>query len=123
MSDLISRSDVIKAIENLQDCYNGFSDTYDKACIIGVIEEVPSVNDFTDAEQRILEGAEYTIGFDQSVKEKLFEEFVQSISKVPVLEHKCNNCGGTIEMDAEQHIFKCPYCGSVYAIGTKQVNG
>lgn len=43
MSDLISRQAAIKAIEDLQDCYNGFSDTYDKACIIGVIEEVPSI--------------------------------------------------------------------------------
>ena len=43
MSDLISRQTAIKAIEDLQDCYNGFSDTYDKACIIGVIEEVPSI--------------------------------------------------------------------------------
>lgn len=42
MSDLISRQAAIKAIENLQDCYNGFSDTYDKACIIGALEEVPS---------------------------------------------------------------------------------
>lgn len=42
MSDLISRQAAIKAIEDLQDCYNGFSDTYDKACIIGVLEEVPS---------------------------------------------------------------------------------
>lgn len=43
MSDLISRRAAIKAIEDLQDCYNGFSDTYDKACIIGVIEEVPPI--------------------------------------------------------------------------------
>jgi len=42
MDDLISRQAAIKAIENLQDCYNGFSDTYDKACIIGALEEVPS---------------------------------------------------------------------------------
>lgn len=42
MSDLIERQAAIKAIENLQDCYNGFSDTYDKACIIGALEEVPS---------------------------------------------------------------------------------
>ena len=42
MSDLISRQDAIKAIEDLQDCYNGFSDSYDKACIIGVLEELPS---------------------------------------------------------------------------------
>lgn len=40
--DLISRQTAIKAIEDLQDCYNGFSDTYDKACIIGVLEELPS---------------------------------------------------------------------------------
>lgn len=42
MDDLISRRAAIKAIEDLQDCYNGFSDTYDKACIIGVLEELPS---------------------------------------------------------------------------------
>jgi len=41
MADLIDRQAAIKAIENLQDCYNGFSDTYDKACIIGALEEVP----------------------------------------------------------------------------------
>lgn len=40
--DLISRQDAIKAIEELQDCYNGFSDSYDKACIIGVLEEIPA---------------------------------------------------------------------------------
>lgn len=42
MADLIDRRVAIKAIEDLQDCYNGFSDSYDKACIIGVLEEVPS---------------------------------------------------------------------------------
>lgn len=42
MADLIDRQAAIKAIEDLQDCYNGFSDTYDKACIIGALEEVPS---------------------------------------------------------------------------------
>lgn len=38
----ILRSDAIKAIEDLPNCYNGFSDTYDKAYIIGALEEVPS---------------------------------------------------------------------------------
>ena len=42
MSDLISRADAIKAIEELPNAYNGWSDTYDKACIIGVLEEVPT---------------------------------------------------------------------------------
>lgn len=42
MDDLISRQAAIKAIEDLPNCYNGFSDTYDKAHIIGVLEELPS---------------------------------------------------------------------------------
>ena len=44
MNDLISRRAAIKAIDDLPNCYNGYSDTYDKAYIIGVLEEVPSVD-------------------------------------------------------------------------------
>ena len=42
MNDLISRQEAIKAIDDLPNCYNGYSDTYDKSLIIGVIEELPS---------------------------------------------------------------------------------
>lgn len=42
MSDLISRQAAIKAVESLPNCYNGYSDTYDKSCIIGLLEELPS---------------------------------------------------------------------------------
>ena len=62
-----------------------------------------------------VEGLAY---FAKTFKEKLLRE----LSTSPTFEHKCNNCGGTVEMDAEKHIFKCPYCGSVYAIGTAMVN-
>lgn len=41
--DLISRQAAIKAIDDLPNCYNGYSDTYDKACIIGVLEELPPI--------------------------------------------------------------------------------
>ena len=43
MDDLISRQAAIKAIDDLPNCYNGYSDTYDKAYIIGVIEELPTI--------------------------------------------------------------------------------
>lgn len=43
MSKLIYVDRLKKDILALQDCYNGFSDTYDKACIIGVIEEQPTI--------------------------------------------------------------------------------
>lgn len=32
-----------KEVLGLSNCYNGFSDTYDKACIIGVIDEQPTI--------------------------------------------------------------------------------
>ena len=44
MSDLIKREDAIKAIEELPNAYNGWSDAYDKAYIIGALEEVPSAD-------------------------------------------------------------------------------
>ena len=44
MSDLIYREDAIKAIEELPNAYNGWSDAYDKAYIIGTLEEVPSAD-------------------------------------------------------------------------------
>ena len=44
MSDLIRREDAIKAIEELPNAYNGWSDAYDKAYIIGTLEEVPSAD-------------------------------------------------------------------------------
>lgn len=42
MSDLIRRADAIKAIEDLPNAYNGWSDAYDKAYVIGTLEEVPT---------------------------------------------------------------------------------
>ena len=42
MDDLISRQAAIDALDGLPNCPNGYSDTYDKACIIGVLEELPS---------------------------------------------------------------------------------
>lgn len=42
MNDLISRRAAIKAVDDLPNCYNGYSDTYDKSCIIGLLEELPT---------------------------------------------------------------------------------
>ncbi len=40
---LINADALKKSVLDLHDCYNGFSDTYDKACIIGVIDEEPTI--------------------------------------------------------------------------------
>lgn len=51
MAKYIDRKEAIKAIESLPNCYNGFSDTYDKACIIGVLEELPAAHVQTNADR------------------------------------------------------------------------
>lgn len=40
MNDLISRQEAIKEIVCLPNCY----DAYDKSCIIGVLEELPTID-------------------------------------------------------------------------------
>ena len=42
MGELISRRAAIDAVNGMPDCPNGFSGTYDKAAIIGILEDVPS---------------------------------------------------------------------------------
>ncbi len=44
MAEYISREKAIEAIMDLPNCPNGYSDTYDKACIIGTLEEVPTAD-------------------------------------------------------------------------------
>lgn len=53
--------------------------------------------------------------------EDIYKMILEKFSKKPILEYKCNNCGGQVELEIDNHIFKCPYCGSVYAIGTNMI--
>lgn len=41
---LIDADALKKEVDNFPNCYNGWSDTYDKAYIIGAIEEQPSID-------------------------------------------------------------------------------
>ena len=42
MSDLISRQEAIEEVIALPNTENGYSETYDKECIIGLLKEIPS---------------------------------------------------------------------------------
>lgn len=44
MSKYIKIEDAIREIEEMPNCYNGWSDTYDKAEIIGVLDELPTID-------------------------------------------------------------------------------
>ena len=41
---LIDADALKKEVDNFQNCYNGWSDTYDKAFIIGAIEDAPTID-------------------------------------------------------------------------------
>ena len=49
-------------------------------------------------------------------------KLLDELSKNPLYAHKCQNCGGTVEMDYEKAIFICPYCGSHYALKPHRIN-
>ena len=44
MSRYIDADHLKKSVVGLANCYSGFSDTYDKSCIIGLIDEEPTVD-------------------------------------------------------------------------------
>lgn len=42
--------------------------------------------------------------------------------EIEFVELACRNCGGKIQQKYEDPIMKCPYCKTVYAVGTRQIN-
>lgn len=67
--------------------------------------------------------ADLTAKFSDETYDLIFDNIIKKLNVKPTFEHKCHNCGGTLIMNTEQHIFNCPYCDSVYAIGTSQIYG
>ena len=63
MSKLIYVDRLKKDILALQDCHNGFSDTYDKACIIGVIDEQPTIEErkWIPCSERLPEDSQFVL--------------------------------------------------------------
>lgn len=48
-----------KEVLGLTNCYNGFSDTYDKACIIGLIDEMPTIEPPYELDEWCTDCSEY----------------------------------------------------------------
>ena len=61
MDDLISRQAAIEAVCDLPDCPNGYSDTYDKARIIGVLEDVPSAQRWIPVTERLPDTTDFVL--------------------------------------------------------------
>jgi hypothetical protein len=96
MSDLIRREDAIKAIEELPNAYNGWSDAYDKAYIIGALEEVPSA-DRPQGEWIKHEHGFWTFVNDRGERDGWLPDY------------ECNLCGSRAWRYATNF---CPNCGA-----------
>ena len=90
MGKLIYVDRLKKDILALQDCYNGFSDTYDKACIIGVIEEQPTIEERKTGEWRF----PYT-----DKRYKKCSVCGREFYSIPRTSHYCPNCGADMRGD------------------------
>ena len=70
--------------------------------------------------------SEYTVNgsavLEQPSLPEIVENLMKKLSKNPLYEHKCQNCGGTVELDYDKAIFICPYCGSHYALAPNRIN-
>lgn len=58
-----------------------------------------------------------------SVLDEIWDEVRKLKRSTPAfVELSCKNCGAKIQQKYEDQIIKCPYCKSVYIIGTWRVN-
>lgn len=90
MSRLIDADKLKEDVLSWGNCYNGYSDAYDKAMIIDEIDEQPTV----DTER-------HGHWMKENEEDTLFRLCV----------YKCSLCGG--EVLSEAYLFKyCPYCGA-----------
>lgn len=91
--------------------------TFDKIANSGIT--IP----YSAIESNVITVDDFTTRFSEETYDLIFDNIIKKLNIKPTFEHKCHNCGGTLIMNTEQHIFNCPYCDSVYAIGTSQIYG
>ena len=103
---LIDANKLRKDVLDLPNCYNGFSDTYDKAMIIDLIDEQPTVDavptEFHDKCMQI----EIEKRFELELKEK------HGHWKVEWFDHKEKIVCSVCECFADRMTDYCPNCGA-----------
>lgn len=90
MADYISRGKAIEAIMDLPNCPNGYSDTYDKECIIGTLEEVPTANVRENVHAHWEEADKYG---NRRCSNCETVEHVPTLMGKPIVWNFCPNCG------------------------------
>lgn len=115
MNDLISKQAVIDAIER-----NGCNTQR-------IFDAVTALS--SASQDDVIIGKTYHTGNLTSPHLSLIsDEILERISKLErdtrfdYTEISCRNCGGKILQKIDDHILKCPYCGTAYIIGRYQIN-
>ena len=145
MTDLISRAAAIDALSRCQTYLFDTRDTDRKISLEDaeyVIEKLPSEQPdhltpttvvATDSQNAtandVIIGKTYHTGNLTSQHLSLIsDEILERINKLErdtrfdYTEISCRNCGGKILQKIDDHILKCPYCGTAYIIGRYQIN-
>lgn len=86
---LIDADALIKAVDDFPNCYNGWSDTYDKAFIIGAIEEAPTIEAVS-----VVHG-EWIVTYTDGIKQT-----------------ECSACGESFTTYDVYGWNYCPWCGA-----------
>ncbi len=48
------------------------------------------------------------------LSETAIKQIKQLFNAKPLVQYSCYSCGATLQLEPENHIFKCKYCGHVY---------
>ena len=101
----------------------GYQPTQIKADNFNNIASSGIIMPYSVIESNVATVDDLTARFSDETYDLIFKKLSEKFNIKPTFEHKCHNCGGTLIMDIDNHIFNCPYCDSVYAIGTSQIYG
>ena len=110
MSDLIRREDAIKAIEELPNAYNGWSDAYDKAYIIGALEEVPSADRPSAVDLSSVYSTAYKRGYENGLADRPQAEWIFHYRDKWMVKAECPKCHRRFEFSSRAMWKCCPMC-------------
>ena len=113
---LIDADKLKKAVEGLPDCYNGFSDTFDKACIIGVIDEQQTIEKLDVATEYCMKRCLVMITMDT------YETLIAYYNRANTVPKRgnwiadkytriCSECGRSYWLRFAEPWNYCPHCG------------
>ena len=117
---LIDADKLRKDVLDLPNCYNGFSDTYDKAMIVDLVDEQPTVN-AEPTEEQVKEYCRKRClvvvdsGLFNEMKARWSGETVKhgrwidhQYKNYPIGRYECSVCGAYHDIDWKN----CPDCGA-----------